>query len=298
MNAYLASCTAALVAAAGCLIYESKIATEQSRELEILRARHANLAKQLHAQQELATRKAAFMAAETPAPPAAAAPSSLSREDRAELSQWLVRAEQLKRTMAAHPELGIPELELLTPADWLRVTREGRDPEDPQALRKTLAELRGAAKNQLIPPLTQAFRKYLKQNSNELPPSPLALATYLETPLNPAILSRYEMVRSGNTSNIPSNERTRAAMRETTAIDDEFDVRLQIDSNGIQGRPSGITAWIENYHDRVKQARAAYTRANNGVTSSQIADLAPYITPPLTPAQLEKVLTWERSSRR
>ena len=298
MNAHLVSRSTALVVATGCLIYESRIVSAQSRELETLRARHTALTTHVRAQKDATSASAQKESPEASASAAAVVPTSSSRESTAELNEWLVRAQSLKQTVATRPEVTIPELELLKPADWLSVTREGGNLDDPRALRKTLADLRSAAKNQLIPPLTHAFRKYLEQNRNELPPTSLALAPYLETSLNPAILSRYEMVRSGNTANIPPNERIRAVMREQAPIDDEFDVRLQIDSNGVQGRPSGITAWIDNYQDRVKQARADYTRANSGASSTKIIDLAPYMNPPLTGAQLEKVIAWESNRPR
>ena len=298
MNAYLISCSAAFVAVAGGLVYEARVVTAQSRELETLRARHTALTTQWHEQKEVAARSSAKAVAEIPAPAVAAAPASLSRDETAELNAWLVRVEQLKQRVAANPAVTIPEIELLTPADWLRVTRAAQNLDDPRALRKTLAELRGAAKSQLVQPLTRAFRKYLEQNRNELPPTPLALAPYLESPLNPAILSRYEMVRSGNTANLSPSDRNRAAMREKAAIDDEFDVRLQISSSGVQGRPAGITAWIDNYYDRLKQARTDYARANSGASSTGITDLAPYMNPPLTTAEIEKLVTRESTVSR
>jgi hypothetical protein len=293
MNAYLITCSAAFVAAAGCLVYESRVVAAQSRELKTLHARKSALTAQWAAEKKVAASASANVVADIPA----SAPASLTRDETVELTAWLVRVQQLKQLVAAHPEVSIPELELLTPADWLRVTKTGQDSSDSRAVRKTLADLRGAAKNHLVLPLTRAFRKYLEQNRNELPSTPLALATYLERPLNPAILGRYEMVRSGNTANLSAHDRTSAAMRERAPIDDEFDVRLQFDSNGIQGRPAGITAWIDNYQDRVKQARADYARANSGATSTKITELAPYMNPPLTAAQLEKVVTWESSLR-
>jgi hypothetical protein len=87
-------------------------------------------------------------------------------------------------------------------------------------------------------------------------------------------------------------------LRERAPIDDEFDLRLQVDANGVQGRPAGITAWIDHYHDRLRQARAEFSRVHAGATSNDIAELARFMHPPLTAAQLEKVVAFERERDR
>ena len=137
---------------------------------------------------------------------------------------------------------------------------------------------------------------YPMPDAGELPPNVFALATYFEKPIDPAILQRYEMIKAGNVKDIP--KRTAAVLREKTPVDQEFDVRLQVDANGVQGRPSGITAWIDGYWDRHARAREEFKRAHNGATTMDVAQLAPFMNPPLTPAQLQMVVRFERERAR
>jgi hypothetical protein len=71
-------------------------------------------------------------------------------------------------------------------------------------------------------------------------------------------------------------------------------MRLQVDANGVQGRPAGITAWIEGYSDRHAAAREEFKRVHNGATTMDVAQLAAFMNPPLTPAQFEMVLRFEQ----
>jgi hypothetical protein len=282
--------TSGFAVSIGALLYTSRVSAAQSVELERLRARQASLLSQ-----EQATLAAARAAQERhralEVSRSSESTSSASPDSGAMVDAWLARVQGLKTLLAQRPELTIPELVLLTPADWLQVTRE-ETPDDERSLRKTLAALRAAAKDHLVLPLTHGMRKYLDLNNGDLPPSTLALSTYLQSPVSPAILQRYEMIRSGNVKDL--SNRTHAVLREKTPIDEEYDMRLQVDGNGVQGRPAGITAWIEGYSERYTRAREEYKRTHNGTTSSDLTLLAPLMQPPLTPTQLEMILRRER----
>ena len=281
--------TSGFAVSLGALLYELRVGASQSVELERLRSRQTSLLEQ---EQATLAQTRAVQEQRRAAEAANAQPASIDPNNPAAVvDAWLARVQRLKALLAQRPELTIPELELLTPADWLQVTREA-GPDDERTLRKTLAALRAAGKDHLVFPLSFAMRKYLELNQGELPPSTLALATYLPSPVNATILQRYEMIRSGNVKEV--GNRTQAVLREKAPIDEEYDMRLQIDANGVQGRPAGITAWIEGYSDRYSKAREEYKRTHNGTTSTDLSQLAPLMQPPLTPTQLEMVLRRER----
>ena len=280
---------AAFGVSVGSVAYQGHLIVRHRQELQLLQSQHATLLAEERNVQRLASlppAKSADSAAETKV--AADSPSDAAPQV---IDAWLARVHRLKSAIAERPDFSIPELALLTPADWLQVAR-AEIPDDERGLRKALAALRTAAKDHLVFPLTYAMRTYLERNAGELPPNVFALATYFEKPIDPAILQRYEMIKSGNVKNIP--KRTAAVLREKTPVDQEFDMRLQVDANGVQGRPAGITAWIEGYSDRHAAAREEFKRVHNGATTMDLAQLAAFMNPPLTPAQFEMVLRFEQ----
>jgi hypothetical protein len=281
--------TAAFGVSIGSVVYQGRLILVQREELQQLQAQHASLLAE--EQDRLRVASPSSAKPDEPEAEGISAADAASGTSAIVVNAWLARVQRLKSAIAQRPDFAIPELELLTPADWLQVTR-AELPDDERALRKALAALRTAAKDHLVYPLTRAMRTYLDRNAGELPPNVFALATYFEKPVDPAILQRYEMIKSGNVKDIP--KKTAAVLREKAAVDQEFDIRLQVDANGVQGRPGGITAWIEGYWDRYAAARDEFKRAHNGATTTDVAQLVPFMQPPLTPAQLQMVLRFEQ----
>jgi hypothetical protein len=96
---------------------------------------------------------------------------------------------------------------------------------------------------------------------------------------------------------------------EKTPIDEDFDQRHGVnagrmaDGSGWGVVPgsfggTGPAAWIDDYDNRVRHARADYTRDHPGAPKAGLAELAPYIDPPLDPAKLQKLINLELKPKR
>ncbi len=220
-------------------------------------------------------------------PPRAADPSHAT-----EIEAWLGQVKQLRQLLVENPERSIPELGLLTDDDWLRLAR-GIQLDSDKHVRQALAQARNVAKDKFQRLLASAVTAYLKQSGGELPTTALALAPAFDPPIDPAILGRYEMLASGKVSYSPSAAGI-AAIRETSAIDPDYDSRWTTMSNGGGMKALAPSAWVPDFEDRSRRAYAAYKDANKGASAGALEQLLPYFDPPLEPALAEKILRAER----
>lgn len=293
--------TIVVVALAGG-VYESQIIAHQREQLRELHARREALSVEL---QQLRRKKAETVTALATLPPetnakeqnAGAAQTGAAALIEAETKIWLAQLNRLKGLLSQRPDLGIPELSLLTAREWLRIAKDAQfDTEE--HIRQSLAALRNAAKEQFIGRLSLALRDYLAATNGELPPTTNALAPYLDPPVDPAIFQRYEMLHTGKISQISSL--TRSIIREKAAVDEDYDSRYGLDRNGVpMNRGNNARAWIDDpdgYDGMIRRAKDEFSRANNGAKATSLEKLAPYINPPLSSTKLEKLLKLERES--
>jgi len=133
-------------------------------------------------------------------------------------------AAKLNRQLALMPEKGIPELQYLTLADWLDVTKDA-DLESDAGVRKALSRLRRLAKSRLYPAWQRAFRAYLDKNDNQLPTVLAQLKPYFETPIDDAILRRYQLLITGNASTLNPGD---YIMTEKAPVDQDYDERYEM----------------------------------------------------------------------
>lgn len=209
------------------------------------------------------------------------------------VAAWHARAKQLRALAAAQPASLIPELKLLTDEDWLRVAQTAAFATDEQR-RQALAALRTAAKRHFAALLSTALREFKAARANALPTSPLDLAPFLSAPADPAMLARYSIFHDGPTA----TTRDAWIIRETAAVDADSDSRHSVSPGGGYGSSSGLSAWQTDLAPRLQRARQAYTTANQGTQPTSIAQVVPFIDPPLPPATLEKLLQAERTRPR
>lgn len=293
---------AIVVIALGGVISASRIITRQREELRELSSRHDALSLELQQlRRDIAATAAATREATAQEPAAGTAETGPASTDETETKRWLERLNSLRSLLAERPDLGIPELRLLTDREWLRIAKDAQfDTEE--HTRQSLAALRSAAKEQFIGKLSSALRKYLAATNGELPPTAIALAPYFVNPVDPAIFPRYEMLHTGNVSKMP--DRRHAVIREKTPIDEDYDARYGVDGNAIRrgGGTGDARTWVddpEGYDGMIRRARAEFSRANNSAKQpGGLEQLAPYINPPLPPAKLDKLLKIERESAR
>jgi hypothetical protein len=184
-------------------------------------------------------------------------------------------------------------MKLLTDDDWLRIAQTAAFATDEQR-RQALAALRTAAKKHFTALLSAALRQFKTAHAQSLPASPLDLAPFLPAPADPTMLGRYAIFHDGATA----SGRNDWIIRETVALDADYDSRHSVGSSGGYGSSSGFSAWQTDLAPRLQRARQAYTTANQGTQPTSIAQVVPFIDPPLPPATLEKLLQAERTRPR
>ena len=281
-----------LISAIGMAGYGVHVMTRQREELRAVQLRSEQRTRELAAlRQHAATTQAELAAAEQQLA-ALPTPRAVDPAHGAEINAWLGRLKKLKQLFADKPERSIPELALLTDDDWLRVARQAEfDTEE--HVRRALALARNAAKDKFEGQIAGALTRYLKQTNGELPATVLALAPYFDPPVDPAILGRYEMLATGMVSFSPSAAGI-AAIRESSAIDPDYDSRWTTMSNGGGRKAPAPSAWIPGFEDRSRRAYAAFRDANKGASAGAFEQVIPYFDPPLDPALAEKLIRTAR----
>jgi len=134
------------------------------------------------------------------------------------------RAARLNQQLALAPEKRIPELQYLTLADWLEATRDA-DLDSDAGVRKALSRLRRLAKSRLYPAWQQAFRAYLDKHDNQLPADLAQLKPYFETPVDDAVLTRYQLLVTGSANTLNPGD---YIMTEKAAVDRDYDERYEM----------------------------------------------------------------------
>ncbi|HUK82634.1 MAG TPA: hypothetical protein VLZ12_08405 [Verrucomicrobiae bacterium] len=109
---------------------------------------------------------------------------------------WLERVSQLKQRMEQTPNARIPELQFLTEQDWLDAARGKLETE--RDYRKALASLRNAGENAFVSIAQPALREYMEVNGGQFPTELSQLQPYFKSPVDEAILQRYEIQRQGS----------------------------------------------------------------------------------------------------
>ncbi len=102
------------------------------------------------------------------------------------------RVSLLKRQLAQTPERSIPELQLADDNDWLEAAAAVKTGDEAE-LRKALSHVRTLAKDKLAPVFGEALRKYTQAHDGVLPGDMADLKPYFGSPIDDAILERYQL---------------------------------------------------------------------------------------------------------
>ncbi len=284
--------TALLASLVGATVYGASILAAQKIQLQSLAARIADLSQQLtdvrsehqSTAHEVQLAETQLTQLTTPLPATQAGPRDT------EIRAWLARVTQLHKLLAADRSANIPECSLLTVEDWFTVARTAAFETDEQR-RKALAALRIAAKRRFANQLSVALRKFMEFHNNALPDALLDLAPYLTKRAQSSIVPRYTITHDGSLRIL----RGGWIIREATAVDADYDSRLIVSPGSTIFSP-GPAAWIDDFAPRMRRAKQAYAAANPAALplNPGLAQLAPFIDPPLAPATLEKLLRAER----
>jgi RNA polymerase sigma factor (sigma-70 family) len=198
----------------------------------------------------------------------------------AEAQTLATRAAELKRRLEQMPDKKIPELQFLTEQDWLHAV--GGPLETDEDVRKALRNVRDSAKSSFGLQMQKAMRQFGDAHGGALPTDLSQLQPYFAAPVDPALLSRYQLLQTGNIADLGAG---RPLIGETAPpVDEEYDTRFEF---GLVGTHSESVSRSEG---ALEAAATAYANANNGLLPREASDVAPYLQQPLDPARVQRFL--------
>lgn len=198
--------------------------------------------------------------------------------------EWLEEFGRLKETLAQHPRLNIPELQLLAEDEWFNIASAAplKSNED---IRRAMSRLRDRAEGRAAEGLSRALKAYLTAHDNELPASPQELASFCRPPLAPAIIARYEMLRTGKAPEAPSDKPLFATDRIVMAPKEPAD--LELDRYWLIG-PSNYEGLTTALDYNLRFAQNGYAKAS-GKFTIDVQELQPYVKWPLSHESLRNL---------
>jgi RNA polymerase sigma factor (sigma-70 family) len=207
----------------------------------------------------------------------------------AAMKSWLKKVRRLKQRFEQTPEARIPEFQFLTEQDWLNAANG--DLNDEKDYRGAMSSLRGAAETKFVFQLQPALRKYMKEHNKSFPADISELQAYFETPVDAAILGRYEILLATDFPGVSLGGKW--IITQKSAVDDEYDHRLGIGPNGYGN--SGTTGWnkdteLASAGKVLAPIEKQYKAAHNGAEPTNPADVLPYLTTPEQHAAYETLL--------
>ena len=148
------------------------------------------------------------------------------------------RAAELNRHVQNMPNLDIPELQLLEEADWLSAAK-GAEFDTQEGIRKALSKVRQKAKTQFAELAAAAFNDYYAASQGSAPTDPAQLLPYFKTPIDAALLQRYQLVPSSAVQSLM--EIGPLLLSEKAPVDREYDTHFYIGSRGFASFALGPT---------------------------------------------------------
>ena len=145
-----------------------------------------------------------------------------TREEVQEL--WEAKVPELVAKLNEHPELRIPELCLLDQHAW--AVFAGYDFATDKAFRSACSDMRMWSKQELSDRLRKALREYTAANDGMLPTRMEDLAPYGSSPLDPAILGRYQLLQTGKLADLPDDADLIGEQAEP--VDADYDVTITL----------------------------------------------------------------------
>jgi len=152
----------------------------------------------------------------------ASGPSEKSTPERLnQLIQWLQR----------NPSERIPELRLLSAQDWLKAATGSLDKEADYPL--AMSQVRSMAEvNGVLPVLQSALKQYGQANAGQFPKDLSQLNPYFKSPIDEAILQRYEIMPASDLGQIIDTSEiglgSEWVITEKAPANEAFDARLLI----------------------------------------------------------------------
>ena len=200
------------------------------------------------------------------------------RRDSAELAQlkstgddayvksaldWKARVETLKQGIQQMPDHRIPQLQLLSEDDWFE-TAKNANLETEVGYQRALGFLRSRARGHLAGLMSVALKKYVTANDGRLPEDTIELSLFFPTPLDPAILQQYQMLRTGALSEIPQGA---WLISERQPLQHGFDSTFRVGYDRLGVEQNGP----------MEKALGEFFAANPGKQPQNLAELKSFI---------------------
>jgi len=152
---------------------------------------------------------------------------------------WSERASQLKQWLEVNPAGKIPELQFLTDQDWIESIHPLTLSSDEEC-RLAMSIVRANAEGRVLDMLAGALRNYSKANNDQFPSALSQLSPYFRSPVDDAILERYEIVRADSlASELQLGDDW--VITQKAPVDIEWDVRLTAGMTGGGMADSRVT---------------------------------------------------------
>lgn len=142
------------------------------------------------------------------------------------------QAGELNQQLERMPDKRIPELQFLSESDWLTAAKDARFQSD-EEVRRALSTLRSLAKNKFGMHAAHALDKFIEANQGQLPSDPTQLKPFFEVAVSDEVLRRYEMLHTGNVSDLPKG--TEWVISEKAPVDRDYDSHLYVGPKGKSG---------------------------------------------------------------
>jgi hypothetical protein len=202
---------------------------------------------------------------------------------RATFQTLEARVTSLKERLEQMPQTKIPELRYLKEKNWLDVVLGLKKLETDDEYREALNILRAEAKGEVGGKLQAAVRKYAEANGGMLPSDLAQVQSYLEEPIEPAILERYQMVGTGKLDDL---RRDQSVFQEVAPpVDEEYDTYFRFHRNGRSSTSFSQVGFA------IEAAAEAYAQANGGRLPREPDQLAAYLQQPIDQKRVQKFLS-------
>ena len=151
------------------------------------------------------------------------------------VESWIAGLNRIRAAVERTPEAVIPEFRLLGDGDWWNAAKHiaaGMDE------RKVLSGMRFSAKYQFVQLVQPALQKYVQTHNSQFPTDLAQLRPYFKSPVDDAVLERWEIVPVSEFPEILSQGSNREAthvvtQRASSPIDEADGTRWLIQPNGL-----------------------------------------------------------------
>jgi RNA polymerase sigma factor (sigma-70 family) len=198
----------------------------------------------------------------------------------AKAKEWLTKVNNLKQRLEQSDGAKIPELQYVTEKDWLNAA-SGPLVTDVD-YRRALATLRSVAQNTFAGILHAALQKWSEANHDQFPTDLGQLQSDFDSPVDPAMLDRWQIVPQKGSGLGGDNQIT-----QKTTPDEMFDARINIGTHGYGSTSDFLT--FEG-KDLLAPVYQAYKTANNGHYPPNPSELLPYATTPDQQTFIQKLI--------